>query len=132
MVGELDDAALAAFAASIPPGVPVLMGELRHIGGALARTPEHAGALGRLDGAYILFGVGLVMGPETAAPVAAALEAFEGSLAGYATASSYPNFSEQPTDTAAFYSPDAYARLRALRAAVDPDGRMVANHPIPA
>jgi hypothetical protein len=132
MVGELDDAALDAFAASVPPGVPVLMAELRHIGGALARTPEHAGALGRLDGAYVLFGVGLVMGPEMGAPVAAALAAFEDSLAGCKTGASYPNFSERPTDTATFFTPEAYARLRALRAAVDPDGRMVANHPIPA
>ena len=132
MVGELDDAALDAFAASVPPGVPVLMAELRHIGGALARMPENAGALGRLDGAYVQFGVGLVMAPEMGAPVAAALAAFEDSLAGYTTGMSYPNFSERPTDAAAFFTPEAYARLRALRAAVDPDGRMVANHPIPA
>jgi FAD/FMN-containing dehydrogenase len=131
-VGELDDAALEAFAAPLQPGVPILMGELRHIGGALARTPEDAGALGRLDGAYILFGVGVVMAPEMAEPVGAALAAFKASLAAYATGSSYPNFAEQPTDTATFYGADAYARLRALRAAVDPDGRMVANHPIPA
>ena len=39
LLGELDDAALAAFAAPIQPGAPVLFGELRHLGGALGRVP---------------------------------------------------------------------------------------------
>ena len=44
----------------------------------------------------------------------------------------YLNFVEQPTDAARFYAEADYARLRAVRAAVDPDGLMVGNHPIPA
>jgi len=132
MTGDLDDAALEAFAAQLQPGAPVLFGELRHLGGALAREPEGAGAIGRLDGTYVVFGVGLVMGPETAAPVAAALAAFTGALADYGNGAAYLNFVERPTDTAVFFADDAYARLRALRAAVDPAARMVGNHPIPA
>jgi FAD/FMN-containing dehydrogenase len=132
MLRELDDEALAAFVAPIRPGAPVLFGELRHLGGALARVPEGAGAAGRFDGEYLLFGAGLVMGPETVAPVKGALEAFKASLAAYDTGSSYLNFVEQPTDAAKFYAEDAYRRLRAIRAAVDPDNRMVGNHPIPA
>ena len=31
-----------------------------------------------------------------------------------------PHFVERPTDTSAFYSDDAYERLGAIRAAVDP------------
>ena len=42
----------------------------------------------------------------------------------------YLNFVEHPTDTSRFYADEDYARLRAIRAAVDPDGRMVGNHPI--
>ena len=42
------------------------------------------------------------------------------------------NFVGEPTDPATFYTHATYARLRAIRAAVDPHGLMVANHPIPA
>jgi hypothetical protein len=131
MLGALDDAALEAFAAPIRPGSPVLFGELRHLGGALARVPEGAGAAGRLDGEYLMFGGGVLMGPETVAPVAAALREFRAALEAYATGAAYLNFAERPTDPATFYADGAYERLRAVRAAVDPAGRMVGNHPIP-
>ena len=48
LLGELDDDALAAFAAPLQPGAPVLFGELRHLGGAVGRVPAGAGAAGRL------------------------------------------------------------------------------------
>jgi FAD/FMN-containing dehydrogenase len=35
------------------------------------------------------------------------------------------------TDPARFFTPDAYRRLRAVKARVDPDEVMRANHPIP-
>jgi hypothetical protein len=35
-------------------------------------------------------------------------------------------------DTATGYSPADFARLRAIRAAVDPEGRFVANHRVDA
>jgi hypothetical protein len=132
MLGALDDAALDAFTAPIRPGAPVLFGELRHLGGALARIPAGAGSLGRLDGEYLMFGAGLVMAPEMAAPVRHSLDALKASLAAYDTGSAYLNFVEEPTDTATLFAEDAYLRLREIRAAVDPDDRMVGNHPIPA
>jgi FAD/FMN-containing dehydrogenase len=132
LLGELDEAALDAFAAPLRPGAPVLFGELRHLGGALARVPDGAGAIGRLDGEYALFGVGLLMGPDAAAPLRGTLSELKAALARYDTGSLYLNFAEEPTDPARFYSEDTYARLRSIRSAVDPSGRMVANHPIPA
>ena len=95
------------------------------------RVPEGAGAIERLDGEYLLFGVGLVMAPEAAEPIAAALDAFRASLCGYDTGAMYVNFAEEPTDAARFYADASYWRLRAIRAAIDPAGRMVGNHPIP-
>ena len=77
LLRELDEAGLEAFAAAIQPGAPVLFGELRHLGGAVGRVPGGAGAIGRLDGEYMMFGVGIVMGPETAAPIERALAAFK-------------------------------------------------------
>jgi hypothetical protein len=132
MLGALDDAALEAFTAPIQPGAPVLFGELRHLGGALARIPEAAGAATRLDGEYLMFSAGIVMAPEMAAPVREGLRALKASLAPYDTGSAYLNFVEEPADAATFYAEDIYLRLREIRATVDPDNRMVGNHPIPA
>jgi len=132
MADALDDAALAAFAAPIRPGSPLMAGEIRHLGGAVGRVPAGAGAAGSLGGEYLLFGAGMLMGPESAAPVQAALAEFKAAMAPYGNGAAYLNFAERPADPATFYSDASYARLRAIRAAVDPDGRMVGNHPIPA
>jgi hypothetical protein len=131
LLGELDADALEAFAAPIAPGAPLLFGELRHLGGALARVPQGAGALARLDGEYLMFGAGVIMGPEAVAPLRGALRAFKASLADYDTGAMYLNFAEEPTDAARFYADATYWRLRAIRRAIDPAERMVGNHPIP-
>jgi hypothetical protein len=132
LLGQLDDAALAAFVAPIRPGAPVMFGELRHLGGAVGRAPEGAGAAGRLEGEYLMFGAALVLDEESARACKAALARFCDALAPYATGKRYLNFAEQPADSASLYEDGSYTRLRALRAAVDPAGRMVGNHPIPA
>jgi FAD/FMN-containing dehydrogenase len=130
--GALDDAALDTFAAQIQPGAPLLFAELRQLGGAVGRVPEGAGAAGSFEGDYLYFTAGLVMGPEMAEAVHAAVAAARAALAPYDTGASYINFAEKPTDPAAFYAEDSYARLRAVRAVVDPNGVMMGNHPIPA
>ena len=132
VLGALDAEGRATFAAHVQPGAPLLFAELRHLGGALARTPEGAGAMGALAGKYLIFSAGLVMAPEMDAAVQAGLAAFLAALQPYATGTEYLNFVERATDAATFYETGDYARLRAIRAAVDPDGVMVANHAIPA
>jgi FAD/FMN-containing dehydrogenase len=44
----------------------------------------------------------------------------------------YLNFAETRTDPAKLFDPTAYARLRAIKADLDPTGVFVANHAIPA
>ena len=58
LLGEIDAAGLDAFAAAVQP--PLLLGELRHLGGALSRVADGAGALGSLHGEYALLGGGIV------------------------------------------------------------------------
>ena len=67
--------------------------------------------------------------PPARPPAQAALSA---AMAPWATGKEYLNFVEHAADPATLYGDDDYARLRAIRAAVDPAGRMVGNHPIPA
>jgi len=132
MLGTLDDAALDAMTEHTQPGAPLMFTELRHLGGALARVPEGAGATGSLEGEYLFFSVGMLMAPELAAPIAAAGAQALAALASYETRSSFLNFVEHPTDASKLYTREAYQRLCAVRAAVDREHLMVSNHPIPA
>ena len=132
VLGTLDAAALDAFSAANQPGTPVLFGELRHVGGAVGRVPAGGGAAGCIRGGYLLFSVGLAMSPEMADGVAAGQAALNTAMAPWTIDKEYLNFVEHAVDPATLYDDDDYARLRAIRAAVDPAGRMVGNHPIPA
>jgi FAD/FMN-containing dehydrogenase len=134
LLGELPADAVSAFVQAAGPGSgsPLLAAELRQLGGALARVPEEHGALARLDAAYALFAVGIAPTPEIGAAVAGHAQALAGAMAPWATGTSYLNFAEVPTDVRSGYDEQTYARLRAVRTAVDPDGLIHANHPIDA
>jgi FAD/FMN-containing dehydrogenase len=43
----------------------------------------------------------------------------------------YLNFAETPREAATFWTGQAYHRLRRIKAAVDPENVIRANHPIP-
>jgi FAD/FMN-containing dehydrogenase len=127
----LDDVALEALAAVTDlPGSPLVMYELRHIGGAAARSGSGHGVLDRLHGEFLAFGVGIPMDEATGALIEAHLGRARDALARFDTKRSYLNFVERPADPAQFYGAGAYERLKAIRAQIDPDRMMLANHPI--
>ena len=110
---------------------PLAVGEIRHLGGALARTPAWAGSLGSLRGQYLAFGAGMPT-DSNQQELASSLGRFRDALAPYDNGTLYYNLAEAPANAARFYPDDVYTRLRQLRAELDPDGLIVANHPIPA
>jgi FAD/FMN-containing dehydrogenase len=134
MLGELDAAAIDAFVAVAGPGSgsPFVSAEIRHVGGAAARGGEGHGALATLDSSYLTFAVGMVIDEETYRVNRERLAMLEAALAPYDHGRQYLNFTEESTDPARFYGEDTYRRLRAVRAAYDPQELMRANHPIPA
>ena len=132
MLEKLDDEAIDAFVGlANDPRSPLLMLELRHIEGALGRTPENAGALGRLEGKFVSFAGGMVMDADMAVAVESYLEKVDATLAPWDNGSRYLNFTEHPTDSRLFYDGERHARLRQVKAAVDADDLFQANHPIP-
>jgi hypothetical protein len=134
MLGALTDEAIDAFVAAAGPGSgsALLLAELRHLGGALGRTGDHHGALDRLAGDYIVFCAGIPATPELAAAIPVHLAAVIDALAPWDIGAAYLNFTEAPEDPARFYSPEAYARLRRVKAEVDPGGVFRGNHAIAA
>jgi len=134
LVDRIDEAGVAALVEATGPGSgsALMLVELRHMGGAMHRGGPHHGAADTMPGEFMAFAAGMPMGPEHAGAIVSSLDAMRAVLGDYDTGRTYLNFVEHVTDPAAFYGEEAYARLRAIRAQVDPDGLFRANHQIPA
>ena len=111
-------------------GSPLLLVELRHLGGALGRYA--GGALSRFEGEYLYFAAGIPMDAGVAAALEAHLALVAGALAPHASGRQYLNFAERAVDPAAFYGEETYARLRRVKAEVDPLELFRGNHDITA
>ncbi len=133
MLGGFPDAAVDAFVAEVGPGVttPLLMAELRQLGGALARPHAGGGVLSHLDAEFAMFAGALAMDAESGAAGRTAAGRLREALAPFANGRQYLNFAENPVDVASAYPDRAWRQLSGIRSAVDPDGRFVANHPVP-
>jgi hypothetical protein len=132
MLSELTPATVDAMVEVAGPGSgsPLLMVELRHLGGALGRRAPHAGALGSFAGEYLMFALTIPMAPELVEAFAATAPRLLAALAPVTDGRNYLNFVESETDPATFYEPGAYERLRAIKATVDGGGIFQANHQI--
>jgi hypothetical protein len=130
LLTELPGAAVDALVGAAGPdsGSSLLSVEVRQTGGALARRAPGAGALAALPGGFAFFAVGIAAGPAAAA-VAGDLERVGGALEPF-DAGRYLNFVEQPYPTADAFDAETYRRLQAVKATVDPDDVICANHPI--
>ena len=131
LLGPLGAQGIDAFVEAAGPGSgsPLLSVELRQLGGALARTAPGHGAIDRLDGDFAYFGVGMAVAPEITAANEAHLARVADALAPYRTVR-YANFTEGRTSASSFFGPETVARLRAAKAAYDPDGVFRANYAI--
>jgi FAD binding domain-containing protein len=131
-LNELPDEALDAFIATAGPesDSPLLLAELRHLGGALRRAPENAGALDKLDAEYVMFGVGMPMDPAMREPIEGRLDKLHDALSPWAADGGYYNYAERPCDVEAILPEETCKRLSTVKRSWDPDNRIVANHSV--
>jgi FAD binding domain/Berberine and berberine like len=132
MLRELTPEAIDAFVELTGPdaGSALLLAELRHLGGALAERRDGAGALGTLDGEYLMFAAGIPMDADLAAAIVAQGERLVEALGPWDTGRGYLNFAESATGAETFFGSATLERLREVRATVDPDRMFRANHPV--
>src|SRR5690606_5380943 len=97
---------------------------------ALGRRTPGAGARAGLPGEFAMFSLGVPMDEASAAATGKYLEAVERAVLPYHVGD-YPNFVEAPSDASAFFDPDTWARLRAVKAHYDPSDLFKGNHHIP-
>lgn len=131
LIERVDEATLEELVALSGPGSdsPLAMVELRHLGGALARAPENAGALAKLDGEFLFYAIGIPMSDELAEAIRSHLAKLDALMAP-ASSGRYLNFTEGPIDLADAFDAETLTRLRAVRAAHDPDGLFLPTHEI--
>jgi FAD/FMN-containing dehydrogenase len=130
LLEELPRAAIDAIVELGGPGSgsPLLMLELRQVGGALGRvTPGH-GALAKLDAKFVLFAGGLAIDPDVEAAILGHAARLKAALDPWVGTGQYLNFAEHAVDTSASFGAFTYRRLEAVKARVDPDGVIHANH----
>jgi FAD binding domain len=134
LVGELSDEAIDAFAGLAGPdsGSPMLLSELRHLGGALGRPAENGGALSHLDAGYVMYSVGMPMTPELGEAIPRHIEKIGETMEPWGVEGGYFNFTEAPRDVDSILPADVCDRLRDVKRKWDPENRVVANHAIAA
>jgi FAD/FMN-containing dehydrogenase len=132
LVEELPRAAIEALVAVAGPGSgsPLIGVELRQVGGALGRVTAGHGALAKLDAQFVLFAFGAAADAGLEAAVLAHAGGVKEALAPWSGAGEYLNFAEHAVDASASYGAFTYRRLQAVKARVDPDGAIHANHAV--
>jgi FAD/FMN-containing dehydrogenase len=130
---ETVDALLAAAGPGASPAVALV--DLRHLGGALTRPGGPAtGAVDGMDAEFLVILATAVPpgGGETRVSAGTELlDALEPWLSDHKHANFLAPWDADPHRTRHAFAPDTYMRLRAVKAAVDPDNMFRMNHNIP-
>jgi FAD/FMN-containing dehydrogenase len=107
---------------------PLTVLELRLLGGALSRTPEGAGALASLDGAFSVFAGGAAADPAARAAIDDRLDTVRTRLAAWTTPQALLNVSAAGDDPAQAFEHEVWERLLRARNEFDPDRLILASH----
>lgn len=131
LLRELSAASLDALlnVALSAQATPLLSIEVRHLGGALTPGRADAGALSGIDGAGLVYAVGIVPVPPALDAVRAAADALLGAVAPYAAPTAVKTFTDRPAPAGSLYG-EAAERVRRVAAAWDPEGIVRTAHPL--
>jgi hypothetical protein len=130
VLSEVPDDAIDAFVDVAGPesGSPLLVAELRHVGGALARPAENGGALDKLDAEFVMLGIGMLMDPAMREPIEAHLDKLTDAMKLWTAPGGYFNYAERPCDVDAILPEETCKRLAHVKRSWDPGGLILANH----
>ncbi len=129
---ELPDEAIDAFVGAAGPqsGSPLLTAMIRQAGGALAREPQGAGALAKLDAGFSMLAFGMPTSPESAEAIAAHHDLLHEAMQPWAAPGGFLNQAERPAPLEEILPAETCARLSAVKRRWDPDGIIRANHEV--
>ncbi|WP_084102379.1 FAD-binding oxidoreductase [Demequina sp. NBRC 110051] len=129
MLRVFDGVAVDAWleAAHAIPGLS--FAEVRHVGAAASRRPGHAGAVGAIDGDYLLGAIAMVPAPEMAEPARAAVHALVAAMSLWHERALALTFIDGGVDRELGFGA-SWDRLSALKAVYDPTQMFAAAHPV--
>ena len=132
LLNEVTDETIDAFyeAAGPESDSPLLLAELRQLGGALARPDDNGGALGKVDAEFVMLGIGMLMDPAMKDPIEAQLDKLADALKPWMAEGGYFNYAERPCDVDAILPPETCHRLAQVKRSWDPDNLIQANHSV--
>jgi len=110
-------------------GSTLLSVEVRQLGGALARRAEGDGAA-FLDREFALFAVGMAPTAEFGAKTRSDVERVLAAVEPWDSGRDYLNFREDESTGERLFSAERYARLKKIKAVVDPENRIRSNHEV--
>lgn len=126
LLSDLPERAVEALVAAAGPGSgsELLFVELRQLGGALSRPAPRGGALDRMDGSFLVLGVGTDTGAGWDA-VRHDSHRVMRALQPWVTESTYLLMADGEVDERLGWPAASWRRLESLRAAADPTGLFV-------
>jgi FAD/FMN-containing dehydrogenase len=129
---DLPAAAIDALADVAGPeaDTPLASVEIRHLGGALARTAPDGGAQPSIDAGYLMYAGGFSPTPDLVAAVRAHAQAVKDALAPWHAGYDYYDLVETPAAASALLPPASLQRLRQIKATHDPGGMIISAHPV--
>jgi FAD/FMN-containing dehydrogenase len=130
VLGTFDEEAVAALVGQTGAGsgTPLLMAELRQLGGAVGRPHPGGGAVTHVPGDFLFMTVGIAPTPELGEVAQRAAHDLTAALRPWSTDRNYLNFTETRVDAATAFDEATLARLATVRATYDPDRVILANH----
>jgi FAD/FMN-containing dehydrogenase len=136
MLSDLTPGAIDALVrvAGAGSGSPLLMVEIRQLGGALARTPGLLNPMGSGDARFSMNAIGATLTPENVEGVGTHIARLVEATRQYQTGETYVNFMEVgPAEdrVRAAYPPEDWERLVALKDEHDPNNLFRFNRNIP-
>ncbi len=133
LVDDLPDDAIEALVATAGPGSGsrLLFTEVRQLGGALSRPAPRGGALDRMDGTFLVLGVGVDADPSGWASLRDDADRVMRALEPWATGGLYLSMVDDEVDVRRGWPQEAWRRLASIRAAADPQGLFVNPRPPP-
>jgi hypothetical protein len=132
LIDELPAEAIATIVELAGPGAssPLAGFELRQAGGALGRAMVGHGVTAGVAAPFVRFCGGLVLSPEMGEAVHARIGALRAALAPWSGDGEYLNFAERKVDLSRSFDEAAYLRLGHVKARLDPENLIQANHEI--
>ncbi|HET6985511.1 MAG TPA: FAD-binding oxidoreductase [Kribbella sp.] len=128
LLSELTPAAIDAIVDSAGPELVTV--ELRHLGGAAARSSSELGAVSAFDAGYALMTGGFAVDEQGAAAVHQAIDLLLEAVTTWLADVGYQNFVGSPIPGDVMFGPDVYHRLQEIKDEYDPDNLIHANHSI--